>query len=583
MRLKKNYFKHLEHGINTPVKQINFQGLATKGVKKIMNSLNKLTLPNLEGVPPEVIEMINEDPRNLDINNISTLNPPGHSDLKSDPRNPDYNLQNDYNTRTHIRPHSSTFGDQEDKSGMENLQDVVYNNPFILSAASKLFPNRTKEFIKNQMNMSGSSAAVDLNAYKDWITNTKESNAEVLQDNPGLTPEKELELKKNNPNYEIKLQKELTEAEYNKEYGGYTGGNYTGETRHWREGGAQPVDQFLSSKPLFKVQTKKPKSDFYDFMKSYSIKGDDFDKPENLNQINTDLAGGGGTGDTGLTRDLISATLGTSPDQQPGYEDLSKEESDKLDIAWKNKTSKFNNLTNRQMIPFLTEHMMMQTKDVKGGYVGDPNDEDNWVPGLGEGYSAEGGFGDGDYGAYGGNKPNPIMDSFFKKLYSGDHQSKFTTTPGIMVGSGDESGDISSFLDVDMGKGRVGFGMDEKLPYMSTSDAWDFQATGRGGYTNWGSGDAFKQAQLLQHAGKLFGGGGFKNYDRFNFTPDKYRDYIPEKDVDFHQEFYGAQGYGENEDNIQPLIDEPVVINVSKKEEEKTPGTTKFEKLKTRQ
>ena len=112
-------------------------------------------------------------------------------------------------------------------------------------------------------------------------------------------------------------------------------------------------------------------------------------------------------------------------------------------------------------------------------------------------------------------------------------------------------------------------------------DPWDFQAHGEGGWSKKWAGDEigqdlsskyysedmdaakrdYMQAQLLNRASRDLGGkGGFKVYDRFYFTPDKYRDYIKDKDVDFMKEFYDIHHAGD-----ESTWQEPVVINARKK------------------
>ena len=70
------------------------------------------------------------------------------------------------------------------------------------------------------------------------------------------------------------------------------------------------------------------------------------------------------------------------------------------------------------------------------------------------------------------------------------------------------------------------------------------------------------QAQLLSRASRDQGAaGGFKTYDQFFFTPDKYKDYISDEDKEFMQEFYGIHDAGGGMGSGS----EPIVINATRK------------------
>lgn len=96
----------------------------------------------------------------------------------------------------------------------------------------------------------------------------------------------------------------------------------------------------------------------------------------------------------------------------------------------------------------------------------------------------------------------------------------------------DESSDLSSALGSDIGGHKIGMAWDEDagLPYMSISDAWDFEP--RHYSSKWGDdrgsedyGRAYVQSSLMHRAGNPF-----KIYDRFYFDPETKR-YIPDSEV----------------------------------------------------
>jgi len=99
-----------------------------------------------------------------------------------------------------------------------------------------------------------------------------------------------------------------------------------------------------------------------------------------------------------------------------------------------------------------------------------------------------------------------------------------------------ESSPATDIVPVDLGGHKVGMAYDEerKLPYMSISDAWDFEPTNYA--TKWTSHErgnekekkaledkAFMQSYLMHKAGNPF-----KVYDRFYFDP-KTKEYIPDE------------------------------------------------------
>ena len=170
-----------------------------------------------------------------------------------------------------------------------------------------------------------------------------------------------------------------------------------------------------------------------------------------------------------------------------------------------------------------------------------------------------------------GFNPDKSTEENFRDLYKGK----------TFYGTGDENVQVGrGYFGTDLGGARIGLGEDEKLPYASVWDPWDFQAHGEGGWTKKCADEIgqnlsneyhseemdaakrdYMQAQLLNRASRDLGGkGGFKVYDRFYFTPDKYQDYIEDKDVDFMKEFYGIHHAGD-----ESTWQEPLVINATKK------------------
>jgi len=126
-------------------------------------------------------------------------------------------------------------------------------------------------------------------------------------------------------------------------------------------------------------------------------------------------------------------------------------------------------------------------------------------------------------------------------------------------------------MGVDYGGMRAGLSTDNNLPYASIQDVFDFNVHGEGGYDQkWGPGfdyeedydpRSYQRAQLLNRGARALGGGSVKFDDTFYFTPDKYRDYIPEEDIEFMQEFYGIHDAGGGIGSGP----EPIVINATKK------------------
>lgn len=126
-------------------------------------------------------------------------------------------------------------------------------------------------------------------------------------------------------------------------------------------------------------------------------------------------------------------------------------------------------------------------------------------------------------------KSNPILGN---KVYN-----EFIKNKKPIYIQSDETGPMSDFLGVDLGAHKVGLKWDEEknLPYISVSDAWDFEPES---YVKKRESFAPKskdrsemdekmyvEASLMHKAGKPF-----KVYDRFYFDP-KTKKYIPDAEV----------------------------------------------------
>ena len=266
--------------------------------------------------------------------------------------------------------------------------------------------------------------------------------------------------------------------------------------------------------PRLKPSPYTAKSEKYPWIKdSYSVKGDDFDK--GLNQ-----------------KDEAAEMYST---QVP---------LDASDEEWDKTYNKFANRTRRQNMPYFIDYIMTQTPE----YIQNYADESNIVQSDEKSNLRFEGV---------ANKNN--LNNAFSDLYKGK----------TFYGSGKESGAVSNMLGVDYGAMAAGLSTDNNLPYAGIQDVWDFQVHGRGGYKDkWGENPddnidprAYQRAQLLNRCAKALGGGGLKLYDRFYFTPDEYRDYIPEEDIEFMQEFYNIHDAGGGIGSGT----KPMVINASKK------------------
>ena len=97
---------------------------------------------------------------------------------------------------------------------------------------------------------------------------------------------------------------------------------------------------------------------------------------------------------------------------------------------------------------------------------------------------------------------------------------------------------ISKILGVDLGRHKTGAGWDEEvnLPYISLSDAWDFEpehySINNAGYTKEENSnkDASKERSYIQSYLMHKAGNPFKIYDRFYFDP-KTKEYIPDSEI----------------------------------------------------
>ena len=207
------------------------------------------------------------------------------------------------------------------------------------------------------------------------------------------------------------------------------------------------------------------------WMKTYSLKGDEFDKG-------------------------IDAVDTTSNYELYGRDGLIKPE------ALESDSSNFNKRTYRENFPYALADVMRRT----------------------EAYDDRGDLKDSGY------NPNKSMEENFKDLYRGK----------TFYGTGEENINLGrGYLGADMGGMRAGVSTKGNLPYMSVWDANDYQTLGKGGWlAKWEKNNpnataqekdqakrGYMQAQLLSRASRDQGAaGGFKTYDQFFFTPDKYQD-----------------------------------------------------------
>lgn len=126
-------------------------------------------------------------------------------------------------------------------------------------------------------------------------------------------------------------------------------------------------------------------------------------------------------------------------------------------------------------------------------------------------------------------KSNPILGN---KVYN-----EFVKNKKPIYIQSDETGPMSDFLGVDLGAHKIGLKWDEEknLPYISVSDAWDFEPESyvkkRESFAPKSNDRSemdekmYVEASLMHKAGKPF-----KVYDRFYFDP-KTKKYIPDSEV----------------------------------------------------
>ena len=109
MGLKKNYFKHLEYGVHSPVKQ-------------------KIDVRDPEFIPEEVQKLLNKDPRELTIEEVQKLPPPEN--------------ETDYKARTYLRPEDPLDPEAGPEEKLMNfVYDKKYNFLFINNIKNKLYKN----------------------------------------------------------------------------------------------------------------------------------------------------------------------------------------------------------------------------------------------------------------------------------------------------------------------------------------------------------------------------------------------------------------------------------------------------------
>ena len=553
MALKKNFFKGLQGGItNSPIKMHHISpGPVSFGANVVSQVFNNLlggnrTKEQLEKLAENdsktmtIEEIRKADPKTITGRNAATVNAPS-------------NL-NEYNQATYVRPFDNT---NEDGGLMGNMLNIAYNNPNLMNAALSIPPvnELIKKQAKRQMALSGGASSTNLTEqgqeyqnkkYEEYVRSTKAYNSSISD--MSEEDKKEFDFPETE---EILGKKEYLRDQEN---------NYTGtydSDLNWRRQGERdadgnliteppnPIDQFWSKKGLYDKAKYTPYSNYYDFQNSYSVKGDVFDQQLDSYGISTDQPW-----------DYLNNTEKT----------IDQDGNDNIALRGK--------LNNRQMIPYVLEEnmrlnpYMQQFGDFNLNQTYPSKEQTNEA--FNNLYSGKGGYFDDD--------PNSPT---YKTYVNQD---------GPMYGSGEETTNISTLMDTDYGRAKIGFGMDSTLPYMSISDSSDYQAVGRGGYGyNWAGDDGtvfdpdkkgaknvsdeFKQAQVLNQAAQYNGVGGFRFNDRFYFTPDKNRDYISDKNVKFMKEFYGSNNYdnlsngveiGNNPDWIQPETNDEVIINAKR-------------------
>ena len=557
MALKKNFFKGLQGGIsNSPIKMHHISpgpgAFGANIVSQVFNNLlgDNRTKEELEQLSKnQERKMTNEEVYAADSNTISGANAANMDAPKT---------EKEYKRNTFVRPFDNT---NEGGGLMGYGLNLAYNNPKLLDLALSVpfLNNRITEEAKRQMALSGGASSTDLstqtkayknkqyeeykkeiNSFNESLKNmSEEEKRNYVNDYGEKTGSEDLKIK------EIKDRKSW-DKQQEKENLNYTGSYNSSDS--WRRQGEKdkngnliteppnPVDQFWSKKGLYDKAKYTPESDYYDFQKSYSVKGDVFDQQLDSYGISKDQAW-----------DYLNNTEKT------------RDENDNDNITLEGK------LNNRQMIPYILEEnmrinpYMQQFGDFNLNQTYPSKEETNEA--FNNLYSGKGGYFDDD-------PESPTYQTYVNQ-------------DGPMYGSGEETPNISRLMDTDYGRAKIGFGMDSTLPYMGISDSNDYQAVGKGGYgTGWGGdeygvgvSDQFKQAQVLNQTAQKNNVGGFKLNDRFYFTPDKNRDYIPDKNVKFMKEFYGSNNYDNlsngveirnNPDWIQPENLDEVIINAKR-------------------
>lgn len=564
MALKKNFFKGLQGGVNhSPIKMHHVPpGPLGFGANIASNVLERVFGGSLTDEEKKQLEenynsdkqftteeLLNMDPKIMSARNAATMTPP--------------QTKEEYNARSYIRPYDNSNKDGGILGAGINL---AYNNPKLLDFAMKI-PGLNNYIInqaEEQMRLSGGGSSTDLSQqlpgvitsnYKNRIDEIKLQNEQTKD--IIARGEKEMHIRDFGWTEEdFKIKEIPSKKEFLKEYYPQYDGNQELDN-HWsykKDGKSpSPIDQFFSNEGLYQESPYTPQSDYYDFQKSYSVKGDQFDK----NLLSKDIS-------NNQAYDYLTSTKTV------------------LDDSGNDNIVAAGELTNQQMMPYVFETNMVANDYFRNALK--KYEEEN------------GGISEEEEerlkAAYGGNKSNDFLDQAFNDLYAGKggylergenpgDSDTYVEKPGPMYGFGEEEGQIKGLMNTDYGRSKVGFAMDNKLPYMSIGDSWDFQATGKGGYADgWDGGgfggvsDQYKQSQLInQLATKSDKVNPFKLYDRFYFTPDKYRDYIPDKDVKFMKEFYGSNNYdnlsngveiGNNPDWIQPEMNDEVVINAKR-------------------
>ena len=342
MALKKNFFKGLQGGVNSsPIKMHHVSsGPVSFGPNIASNVLERVLGGNLTDEEKKQLEenynsdkqftteeLLSMNPRTMSARNAATMTPP--------------QTKKEYNDRSYIRPYDNS---NKDGGILGTGINLAYNNPKLLDFAMKIpgLNNYIIDQAKEQMKLSGGGSSTDLskqnpkvvnNDYKVRIKELKDQNEESKE--IIARGEKEMYIRDFGWSEEdFKIKEIPSKKEFLKEYYPQYDGNQELDN-HWsykKDGkSASPIDQFFSNEDLYQESQYTPKSDYYDFQKSYSVKGDQFDK----NLLSKDIS-------NNQAYDYLNST-----------ETVLDESGNKNIVA-------AGQLTNQQMMPYVFETNMIE-------------------------------------------------------------------------------------------------------------------------------------------------------------------------------------------------------------------------------